>query len=726
VTAAAGPPVPAGPTPTVLRSLSSAVLLDRRGDVELDREARGASMDWGGVFAQQVRLSGAWRLTIEHAGGAFGLPGTLTDASVDGERFRSDHRCGEVSVAQTIVPLASPPGTLRSLRLLWHGARPLPVVVTSAFAPFLLPVLVEGIRPVDFQLATRAGDLRVRHRGFALSFCADVLPSRLYVDRASWRGGRRRGPLEEVGSDHELLLVPGGTTELRFALVGGLERDLDRALAETRGPLVDPEEVARRLAEAEAAWRATTPEMALPDAPELERAYDQARSALRRLYTSPGDGFTGLVAGYPWYSAVWCRDLAWMLPALLWLGDFAWVRASIDSVLRFQATRDLPLLGGEPGELPMQISPGPVFLFGTSDTTLYYPSLIERAVRHAGGRELPPGWADAVDRVVGWGERRSDARSGLLRHGGEVEDVGRSAFRFARTRYGIDAPDTTIWDSTDRRDHAIDVQVLWSSALRAAAAFARRAGTEADRERLEGLAGRVEAAVRSRYPWPEEGYLYDSIREGRPVGKVRPNALRAVSAGLVDAATAATVVRRAAADDLTSPWGVRTLSSRDPSYSPTAYHDGQVWTIATAWAADAAYAAGEADLGLAYLRTIAARLAAEGGLANECYRGDRAEPFDSCFLLGLSVGPFLAVLFERLWGLRVDASRPELAVRPAFPPTWRAASLERLRIGEGLASLRFRQGALEVGWQGTAPLTVVGPRGRTTVDPGARVVLAGP
>ena len=712
-----------GSAPYLLRTLASAIVHDGRGDLELARETRGATIDWGGVYAQHVRLCGAWRLAIDCGGAALDLSGTRTAAAQDGDRFRSVHAASGVTVEQQVAPLASPPGAVRRLVVRAEGKAPPAVCVTSSFVPYLLPVMVEGIRPTDFFLETRPAELRARHRGFALGFRASVPPSRLYVDRASWRGGRRRGPVAEIGSDHELAFGHDGSAEVRFQLVGGLERDLDRHREASDGPIPDPTTIAEELARLETAWRESTPRLAFPDAPELERAYEGARAALRRLYTQPAEGMTGLVAGYPWYSTIWCRDLAWMLPAVLWLGDHGWAEASIDCVLRHQATHEVDLLGAEPGELPMQISPGPVFLFGTSDSTLYFPALVRRLVRHTGVSDPLPGWADAIERAVTWAERRSDPDSGLFRNGGEVARLTKVAGRYGRVRYGIDAPDTTIWDSVDRRDHAIDLQVLWREMLLATAPPGAIGGSEEARPRRADLLVRLERSIRERYRWADQSYLYDSIREGAPVARLRPNALRAVSAGLFDPEVGRAIVRRAADDDLTTPWGVRTLSSRDPGYRARAYHDGQVWTIATAWAADAAFAAGETGLGLTYLRTIAERLAEETGGANECYRGDRAEPYDSCFLLGFSVGPFLTVVFERLWGLTVEGSVPRLEVRPAFPPSWRSASLDGLRLGGGAASLRYRDGELEVDWAGTRPLELVGPRGRTTVAPGSTARL---
>ncbi len=709
-----------GPPPVLLTTLSSAALLDGRGDLELAREARGGPAEWGGVYGQLVRLTGPWRLSLAVDGEVRSLPETLVDATGAADRWQTVHRWGRVAVVETVVATEEPPGTVRHLRCSVSDGPAVTLTVRSRFVPFLLPVLVEGIRPANYRVDARPGDLRVRQRGYALSFRSSVAPSRLYLDGTAWTGTSREGPVEEVASDHEVVLTPEGPVEVTFLISGGLERSIPDA-GSSELATGDPIELADRAGNVRGAWEARTPTLRFPGAPELERAFALARSAVRRLYSAPGDGLVGLVAGYPWYAAIWCRDLAWMLPAVVWLGDFDWAERSIDSVFRFQSRSKLPLLGGEPGELPMQIAPGPLFLYGTSDTTLYYPELVLRLVRHAGRGSVPESWRDALVRIAGWGRARTDIETGLLRNGGEAEAMENAAGPVARVRYGIDAPDTTIWDSTDRRDHAIDVQVLWWGALRSMAELLAGRPAPEDPAALTELAGRVARSVASRYTWPEEGYLYDSLRAGEPVAKLRPNALRAVSAGLLAPEAARSVVRRAARDDLTTPWGVRTLSSADPAFDPRAYHDGQVWPIATAWAADAALAAGERDLGLAYLSSLARQLVAQAPHANECFRGDREEPFDSCFVLGFSVAPFLTVLFERLWGLEVDAREPRLAVRPAFPTGLPAASIDGLRVGAGTATLRYRSGRLSVAWSGDSPLRLETAGGAAWVRPGESV-----
>jgi glycogen debranching enzyme len=720
-TSAAAPPAGA---PVLLTSLASAALLDGRGDLELPRETRGAVIDWGGVYGQLVRLTGPWRLFLASGSEFTSLAECRTGGEAAPGRWRTRHSWGRFDVVQDVAAVPSPAGAVRTLSVSVEDGPPASLLVVSAFAPFLLPVLVEGIRPTSYHVETSPTGLTVRQRGFALDFRATVAPTHLFLNHGSWLGGRFQGAVEELASDYELTVAPDRPATISFLIAGGLERDA-RPVGRAEAVLADPDAAARSVDELDRAWEQETPVLRFPSAPALERAYGLARSALRRLYSAPGDGLTGLVAGYPWYSAIWCRDLAWMLPALLWLGDFDWVARSLSSVFRFQSRAEVPLLGGEPGELPMQISPGPIFLYGTSDTTLYYPDLVARYARHSAERAAVAGWVPVVDRILAWGHARSDPVTGLFRNGGEAEAIAAATGGLARVRYGIDSPDTTIWDSADRRDHAIDVQVLWRGALLAGAELLGGGAASRSADALTRDADRLARAIRERYAWPQEGYLYDSLRAGKPVARLRPNALRAVGSEILTPDAAHTLVLRAAQPDLSALWGVRTLSALDPGYDPQSYHAGEVWTIATAWAAEAALAVGEVDLGVGYLRTIGERLDTEGGWANECYRGDRPEAFDSCFLLGFSVAPFLTTLFEHLWGLSVDARLPRLDVRPTFPAGWTSASLDRLRVGDGRVALDWTPDRLRATWSGSTPLEVRTRGSRGSVAPGSSLEISG-
>jgi glycogen debranching enzyme len=371
----------------------------------------------------------------------------------------------------------------------------------------------------------------------------------------------------------------------------------------------------------------------------------------------------------------------------------------------------------------MQLSPGPIFLYGTSDTTLYYPGILRRLLQHTGDPARVFPFRAGLERIFDWGVRKTDPKTGLLANGGEVEAIEGATHEIGRVQFGIDALDTTIWDSTDRRDHAIDVQVLWQESLDSLADLSD-AYDLARASDLRARARAVRTAIVSRYPWAEEGYLYDSLhRDGSPVRKVRPNALRAVEAGLFDPGTSRQILDRAARDDLSTPWGMRTLSNRDASYDPLAYHDGQVWPIATAWAAAAEFRAGRAEKAVGYLETIASRIQAEGGYANECYRGDEATPFNSCFLLGFSIAPFLSTFFEGLWGLAPRMAERTIRCQPNFPTGWSSATVRNLRLGPGTLDLAWQPGSLNALWRGPWPVVLAGDHASVRLAPGAPATL---
>jgi len=691
-------------TPLLVTGLASAAILSADAEMRAPRETRGGTVEWGGAYAEGIRLTGPWTIAGGIDGREYDLPSTLEDLEAFRWKVVSTHAWGPVRVRHRVVPMPFGPGVGRTLE--FSSPEPKRVRVLQRIQPFLAPVLVEGIKPYVYRITGRGTGLEARAFGWAAVLAPSFPATSWSLDRRPWDGKDYRGELGEVGIVHDLdvTAVPRSLTLL---VSGGLASTVDKDQELGTTALVGSRVWPPAAEAAWASWTAGTPTMELPGAPQLARAYDLARSAVRALYTKPTDDITGLVAGYPWYPSLWCRDQAWMLPAVLWLGDRAWAEASIRTVLRFQATSRIPLLGAEVGEIPMQISPGPVFLYGTSDTSLYYPDLTRRLVDHGGPLDTVRDLWPHLRAVADWAKAKIDTTSGLFTNGGEVAELRDATAHFGSVHYGFDAVDTTIWDSTDRRDHAIDAQVHCLRAFRAMGELGSRIGRTDRVADDEGVAQRLADAIATRYTWPAEKYLYDSLgRDGAPLPKLRPNALLAVSAGLLDLDTGRATVVRAGQDDLATAWGLRTLSDRDASYDPTAYHDGQVWTIATAWAAEAAFAVGDAEGGLRWLGTIADRIVEENGLANECYRGDRPEPFDSCFLLGFSVAPFLTVLFERLWGLVVRSDQHALSVRPAFPAGWSGARLHHLAVAGGFVDLDWTPSRIEVRWSGPGPLDV--------------------
>lgn len=714
--------------PLLVTGLRATAVGNGQGELALMRETRGGMVEWGGVYAEGIRLTGPWWLRLIGPWGESPLSSGTRSVTVSPHGAEILHEFPALTLRQTLVPVEEAAGVSaigRRLEITSRADAPLSFRLEAGFEPFLAPVLIEGVKPYDYEVATRGPDLFVSSHGFGLTLTSDPLPHHLSLDRASWIGGRVRREVSEVWLDYDFTLAPGEAVTVSWLMAGGLERELPNATAAALPTLALAPQWSKRSRERYEAWVGTTPTLELPGEPEIESGYRLARAALRQLYKSAEPGLEALVAGYPWYTSFWGRDLAWSLPAVIWLGDFDRALASLRTIFRYQARKVLPILGATAGELPMQLTAGPIFLYGTSDTTLYYPDLLRRLVEHSGETRFLPEFGPGLERIGAWARSKTDPASGLLINGGEVAEIRSASDEAGAVHFGFDAVDTTIWDSTDRRDHAIDVQVLYVQMLEALGILAPLWSQDAAGPEITERAAGLRRALPALYDWPEEGYLYDSrTRSGRTVARIRPNALRMASAGLLAPEVARRVVLRASQPDLSTDWGLRTLSAKDPGFDPAAYHDGQVWPIATAWAADAALAVGLYDLGLEYLRRLARRMILEGGLANECYRGDRPEPFDSCFLLGFSVAPFLSVIFERLWGIRPRLREGTIALAPLLPADGPPARLRNLRLGAGGLDLELGGGRLVAVWRGPAPLRLEFAGTTTVLEPGVPASVA--
>jgi predicted glycogen debranching enzyme len=141
---------------------------------------------------------------------------------------------------------------------------------------------------------------------------------------------------------------------------------------------------------------------------------------------------------------------------------------------------------------------------------------------------------------------------------------------------------------TPRTGKPVEIQALWYNALRIMEDFAHHFGDEEDKSRYDSMADLAKLSFNGAFWNNEEGCLYDVVENGPRDGSVRPNQIFAVSLPytMLDEERAKGVVDKVEAELLT-PFGLRSLSPRDPKYIPiyigspmdrdSAYHQGTVW-----------------------------------------------------------------------------------------------------------------------------------------------------
>ncbi|HKV90230.1 MAG TPA: hypothetical protein VJQ43_03425, partial [Thermoplasmata archaeon] len=109
-------PIPA--RPVLLVGPASAAILGADGSFSLPWDTRGAPIDWGGVYAQGVRLTGPWSVGVGPAGRETPLgPGTLRSLSAWRWRSLATHRVSGIEVLDELLALADASGVGRRLSL---------------------------------------------------------------------------------------------------------------------------------------------------------------------------------------------------------------------------------------------------------------------------------------------------------------------------------------------------------------------------------------------------------------------------------------------------------------------------------------------------------------------------------------------------------------------------------------------------------------------------------
>jgi len=399
---------------------------------------------------------------------------------------------------------------------------------------------------------------------------------------------------------------------------------------------------------------------------KLVRAFEKAKTSLEYLKAEYDGLGPGICAGLPRFPNYWARDTGWSLRGYLAIGDYRFVIAVIENFLLHQARKTSKL--AMKGELPMIIS-GKSFLhdstFGSADSTFLFPWAIREYVLATGDTHyLQSRWKQIVD-LVNWGFLKDLDRDGFIENG------------FTGVAEKLPIQDSTWMDHIDRRKSANDVQALFCESLKIGSELARIVGDNYNQERWSRGADQLRANVEREYWNNKDGFYYDTIRrDGTKDSSIRPNSLVMLLTNTVeDRIKAHSVLTRIEKNDLTTPWGVRTLSSLDPKYHPSLYHDGAVWPLVTGWAAISEIKMNRLEPALYYIESMAQRILSENGMYAETYRGDRPEPFNSCILQAWSVGMFVYSLQEMMLGMRLNMLENSLQFEPRIPESLRNNSL---------------------------------------------------
>jgi predicted glycogen debranching enzyme len=282
-------------------------------------------------------------------------------------------------------------------------------------------------------------------------------------------------------------------------------------------------------------------------------------------------GASSIIAGYHWFGD-WGRDTMISLPGLtLVTGRFDDARSILST---FASSCKNGLI---PNLFPENPADSPVY--NTVDASLWFVHAAGRYLDYTGDLGfIEKIWPTIIEIVnsyfngTDYSIRMDD--DGLIEHSGQLT--------WMDAKIGD-------WEVTPRRGKACEINALWYNALIYAAEMGEKLGKD-----IAGIRKTAELTAerfRKKFHNPERNCLYDCISghgEDWKDGSIRPNQIFAVSLthtmlpfeiekGIVNIV----------AEELLTPYGLRTLSPADSRYSgfyrgnteerDAAYHNGTVW-----------------------------------------------------------------------------------------------------------------------------------------------------
>ncbi|HEY3753785.1 MAG TPA: glycogen debranching N-terminal domain-containing protein [Pseudonocardiaceae bacterium] len=463
------------------------------------------------------------------------------------------------------------------------------------------------------------------------------------------------------------------------------------------------------------------------DDPRLAQLLRQSLDDLAtlRLVTADQPDQPFLAAGAPWFFTLFGRDSLWAARLLLPLGtDLA------GSTLRALAGRQGKTTDPETAEAPGKImhelrrnsfiDPAtgfslPAAYYGTIDATPLWVCLLHDAWRWGMPAEdvedlLPQaeaalGWlaSDADPDGDGFVEYLDENGRGLANQG--WKDSGDSI----RFRDGsLATPPIALCEV---QGYAHEAAVKGAALL---TAFGRSGG-----DRWLSYAHDLAERFRAKFWVADELGPYPAIAldgDKRPVDSLTSNIGHLIGSGMLNGEEIETIAARLVAPDMSSGFGLRTMSTTAGGYSPLSYHCGSVWPHDTVIVAQALSEAGQPEAAAELVRGLLRAAPAFGFRLPELFGGDAhtdlplPTPYPAaCHPQAWAAAAGVGIL-RVLTGLSPDVPNRTLRVSPPAGGPVGALSVSGLRLGTGTLDLAVDAAGHPVSVRAPMGITVTGRR----------------
>jgi len=443
------------------------------------------------------------------------------------------------------------------------------------------------------------------------------------------------------------------------------------------------------------------------DMPLFDKLYEQGLKDIRVLMTNLGFGDFP-VAGVPWFAVPFGRDS--LIAALQLLPVHPEVaRGTLFTMAQYQGAEINAWRDEEPGKIMHELRGGELAntneipftpYYGTIDATPLFLVLLGEYVQWTDDRELLMMLLPHIDRALQWIDQYGDidgdgfveydqkSSKGLSNQG--WKDSGNSIVHrngeFAKAPIALVEVQGYVYQAKTtiaklfHAVHALDSRLKpWAIKLE---------------EEAEHLRKRFE----HNFWLEDEQYYAIALDHGhRQVRSVTSNPGHVLMSGMMSPERAEAVADKLLSPELFSGYGIRTMATSESGYNPMSYHNGSIWPHDNSLCL----------IGLSKLgyHEHACRLL-DGLLKSATYFEDcrlpelfcgyaesrgRPVPYPvACAPQAWAAGTAF-VMLEAMLGIRLDASRRIVRIRPTLPSDMNELHVRRLKVGQGQLELVVRR-----------------------------------
>ncbi len=417
--------------------------------------------------------------------------------------------------------------------------------------------------------------------------------------------------------------------------------------------------------------------------PKLDLAFEWAKVAYDNLMVDNPDLGKGLIAGLGVSGTSGRPGFGWFFGGDAYINSFSLLRLGAHDFTR-DALAFTQKWQRKDGKMAHELSQAAAYIdwwndyhygYIHGDTTPYYIAAVYDYVKKTGDTEFIIESWESLKLAFEWCLSTDVNQDGLM----DNQKAGLGALEYgALTGIETDIYLASVW-------------------VRAAFAMQRLAEIIGDTKTASEAEKHFKRAKRTfnQKFWDEENrfYAYAFNNEGDTVKERSPWNAIGLMWNLGSEERSLLSLEKLSSAELTTDWGIRSISIESRYFQPLNYNYGAVWPFLTSWVTAALYQHHMPLQGYSLLMSTAEHTYAHAlGCITEVFSGtNNVWPQEAVSHQGFSTAAVVLPFVRGLLGLQGDALHKSLIFSPHFPADWHQVSIENYRIGQANFSFGFER-----------------------------------